>query len=100
MEDEIFNVKILLSNGRNWVLTKWFIHSLQRKHDRFIINIKDPLNHSFAHSLYSTLENNKDLKVKSFSIKRESGEEKFPEYNTIKPSINRGKYTIQLIKDI
>ena len=100
MIDSIINVKILLSNGQNWVLTKQFIHSLQRKHNLIIVYIKDPLNHSFAHSLYSTLENNKDLKVKSFSIKRESGEEKFPEYNTIKPSINRGKYAIQIIKDI
>ena len=100
MIDSIINVKILLSNGQNWVLTKQFIHSLQRKHNLIIVYIKDPLNHSFAHSLYSTLENNKDLKVKSFSIKRESGEEKLPEYNTIKPSISRDKYTIQIIKDI
>lgn len=100
MVDNIINIKILLSNGQNWVLTKQFIHSLQRKHNIIIVYIKDPLNHSFAHLLYSELENNKDLKVESFSIKRESGEERFPEYNTIKPSINRGKYTIQLIKDI
>ena len=100
MIDDIVNVKILLSNGQNWVLTKQFIHSLQRKHNLIIVYMKDPQDHSFAHSLYSTLENNKDLKVKSFSIKRESGEEKFPEYNTIKPSISRGKYTIQIIKDI
>lgn len=100
MVDDIVNVKILLSNGRNWVLTKEFIHSLQRKHDRFIIHIKDPQNHSFAHSLYSTLENNKDLKVESFSIKRESGEEKFHDFNAIKVEDRGDKYSIQLIKDI
>lgn len=100
MIDSIINVKILLSNGQNWVLTKWFIHSLQRKPDRFIINIKDTQDHSFAHSLYSTLENNKDLKVKSFSIKREDKEDKFHDFNTIKVEDKGDKYTIQLIKDI
>lgn len=100
MVDDIVNVKILLSNGRNWVLTKWFIHSLQRKHDRFIINIKDTQDHSFAYRLYSSLESNKDLKVESFSIKREDREEKFLTYNTIEATANEDKYTIQLIKDI
>lgn len=31
MIDNIINVKILLSNGKNWLITKEFIHSLQRK---------------------------------------------------------------------
>lgn len=100
MEDEIINVKILLSNGRNWVLTKEFIHSLQRKHDRFIIHIKDPKNQSFAKLIYRELEDNKDLKVELFSINRAIGEEKFPMYNTIEATTNVDKYTIQLIKDI
>ena len=100
MIDSIINVKILLSNGQNWVLTKQFIHSLQRKHNLIIVYIKDPLNHSFAHSLYSTLENNKDLKVKSFSIKREDKEDKFHDFNAIKVEDKGDKYTIQLIKDI
>lgn len=100
MVDDIINVKILLSNGQNWVLTKWFIHSLQRKHNLFIINIKDTQDHSFAHKLYSSLESNKDLKVESFSIKREDIEDKFYDFNTIKVEDKGDKYTIQLIKDI
>lgn len=100
MVDDIVNVKILLSNGRNWVLTKEFIHYLQRKHDRFIIHIKDPQNQSFAQLIYRELEDNKDLKVESFSINRAIGEEKFPMYNTIEATTNGDKYTIQLIKEI
>ena len=45
MVDNIINVKILLSNGKNWLLTKEFIHSLQIKHDHIIIQIKDPQQH-------------------------------------------------------
>lgn len=100
MEDEIIYVKFLLSNGRNWVLTKEFIHSLQQKHDRIIIHIKDPQNKSFAQLIYRELDSNKDLKVESFSINRAIGEEKFPMYNTIEATTNVDKYTIQLIKDI
>lgn len=100
MGDNTTNVKILLSNGKNWVIPKEFIHSLQLKHDRFIIQLKDPQQHSYAQLLYSELESNKDLKVEAFSIKRDTGEENFPMYNTIKATTNEDKYTIQLIKDI
>lgn len=100
MVNDIINVKILLSNGRNWVLTKEFIHFLHRKHDRFIIKVKDPQQHTYAQMLYRELEGNKDLKVESFSIKRETGEEKFPMYNTVEATTNEDKYTIKLIKDI
>lgn len=100
MVDNIINVKILLSNGKNWVIPKQFIHSLQQKHDRIIIQLKDPQQHSYAQLLYKELENNKDLKVESFSIKRDTGEEKFPTYNTIEATTNEDKYTIKLIKAI
>lgn len=100
MVDDIINVKIVLSNGKNWILTKEFIHSLQRKHDRFIIQVKDPQHHSYVYRLYSVLESNKDLKVKSLSIKREDREDKFYDYNTVEATANEDKYTIQLIKDI
>ena len=100
MVDNIINVKILLSNGKNWLLTKEFIHSLQQKHDHIIIQIKDPQQHSYAQLLYKELEDNKDLKVESFSIKRDTGEEKFPMYNTIEATTNEDKYTIKLTKDI
>lgn len=99
MVDNIINVKILLSNGKNWVIPKQFIHSLQRKHDCFIIQLKDPKQHSYAQLLYSELENNKDLKVESFSVKRDTGEEEFPMYNTIEASTDEDKYTIKLIKN-
>lgn len=100
MVDNIINVKILLSNGKNWVLTKEFIQPLQRKHNLIIINIKDTPNHSFAYELYSELEDNKDLKVESFSIRREDKGYKFYDYNNIKASTDGDNYTIQLIKDI
>ena len=100
MVDNIINVKILLSNGHNWVLTKEFIHSLQRKHDRMIIHIKDTQNHTFAHELYSELESNKDLKVETLTIKKEDKEDKFYDYNTINASTDGDKYIIQLIKDV
>lgn len=100
MVDNIINVKILLSNGKNWLITKEFIHSLQRKHNLTIIQLKDSQQHSYAQLLYSELEDNKDLKVESFSIKRDTGEENFPMYNSIEATTNEDKYTIQLIKGI
>ena len=100
MVDNIINVKILLSNGKNWVIPKQFIHSLQRKHNLTIIQLKDPQQHSYAQLLYRELENNKDPKVESFSIKRDTGEKKLPMYNTIEATTNEDKYTIKLIKDI
>ena len=48
MVDNIINIKILLSNGHNWVITKGFIHSLQRKHNLITIQLKDPQQHSFT----------------------------------------------------
>lgn len=100
MGDNIINVKILLSNGKNWVIPKEFIHSLQRKHNLIIIQLKDPQQHSYAQLLYKELEGNKDLKVESFSIKQDTGEENFPMYNTIEATTNEDKYTIKLIKDV
>lgn len=64
------------------------------------IQLKDSQQHSYAQLLYKELESNKDLKVESFSIKRDTREEDFPMYNTIEATTNEDKYTIKLIKDI